>query len=193
MRESEETRGWNGTARISVSSPMIRDRFRYPNTVDENAARLIAGGVVLVSVAYLTTANVVLLAFLAYGFVARVLAGPSFSPLAQFVNRILLPWLSVPAKPVPGPPKRFAQGIGAVLSVGALGSTLAGLNPLATVLVALIAGAATLESVFAFCIGCRIFAVLMSVGLVPASVCEACSDLSKAPLPKRSSTGSSTD
>ena len=171
---------------------MIRDRFRYPNTVDENAARLIAGGVVLVSVAYLTTANVVLLAFLAYGFVARVLAGPSFSPLAQFVNRILLPWLSVPAKPVPGPPKRFAQGIGAVLSVGALGSTLAGLNPLATVLVAVIAGAATLESVFAFCIGCRIFAVLMSVGLVPASVCEACSDLSKAPLPKRSSTGSST-
>lgn len=171
---------------------MIRDRFRYPNTINENAARLIAGGVVLLSVAYLTTGNAALLVFLAYGFVARVLAGPTYSPLAQIVNRILVPRLSIPAKPVPGPPKRFAQGIGAVLSVGALVSLLAGLDALATLLVALIAVAATLESVFAFCIGCRIFTVLMSVGLVPASVCEACNDLSNVPLGERSSSESST-
>ena len=42
----------------------------------------------------------------------------------------------------------------------------------ASVCVALILVAATLESVFASCLGCRIFAVLMRTGVIPTSVCE---------------------
>ena len=37
--------------------------------------------------------------------------------------------------------------------------------------------AATLESVFAFCLGCQVFALLMRVGVIPETVCEACNDL----------------
>jgi hypothetical protein len=37
--------------------------------------------------------------------------------------------------------------------------------------------AATLESVFALCLGCQLFAVLMRVGLVPQATCEACSNI----------------
>ena len=37
--------------------------------------------------------------------------------------------------------------------------------------------AATLESVFAYCLGCKIFTVLMRVGVIPDSVCEECNDL----------------
>jgi hypothetical protein len=37
--------------------------------------------------------------------------------------------------------------------------------------------AATLESVFAFCIGCKIFAVLMRAGVIPPEVCENCNDI----------------
>jgi hypothetical protein len=37
--------------------------------------------------------------------------------------------------------------------------------------------AATLESVFALCIGCRIFAGLMRVGVVPERICLECADL----------------
>ena len=37
--------------------------------------------------------------------------------------------------------------------------------------------AATLESVCALCLGCKIFAVLMRVGVIPESVCEECSDI----------------
>ncbi len=48
----------------------------------------------------------------------------------------------------------------------------------ALVLVAAIGVAATLESVFAYCIGCKVFAVLMRVGVIPPEVCEACNDLS---------------
>jgi hypothetical protein len=80
---------------------------------------------------------------------------------------------------VPGPPKRFAQGIGAVLSVSAAVLALGfGATTAALVLVGLVTAAATLEAAFAFCLGCKIFAVLMRVGVVPRNVCEACNDLS---------------
>lgn len=154
--------------------------FRYPDPVNENAARLIAGAVVVLAVIFLVTGSLIALAALAYGFVARVLTGPTLSPLAQLVNRVVVPRFAVPVKPVPGPPKRFAQGIGAVLSVSGLAAHLGGLDTLAFVLVAAIGVAATLESVFAFCVGCKIFALLMRVGLVPQSMCEACNDLSAA-------------
>ena len=168
-----------------VGPAMKTGLFRYPDPVNENAARLIAGVVVLLVVAYLMTGSLPVLVVLVYGFVARVLTGPTLSPIAQFVNRVVVPLLRVPVKPVPGPPKRFAQGMGAVLSVGALVAHGVGADPLAFVLVAAIGVAATLESAFAFCVGCRIFAMLMAVGLVPQSVCEACNDLSVA----RSSAG----
>lgn len=35
---------------------------------------------------------------------------------------------------------------------------------------------ATLESAFAICVGCAIFAGLMRLGIVPAGTCEACSN-----------------
>ena len=37
---------------------------------------------------------------------------------------------------------------------------------------------ATLESVFALCVGCQIFALLIRAGLIPEEVCEACADIS---------------
>jgi hypothetical protein len=82
---------------------------------------------------------------------------------------------------VPGPPKRFAQGIGATLSVAALVAHLGGAPGVAAVLVAAITAAALLEAGIGFCLGCKIFALLMRAGLVPESVCEACNDLSRRP------------
>ena len=38
----------------------------------------------------------------AYGFVARVLTGPTVSPLGQLVTRVMTTRLGVAAKPVPG-------------------------------------------------------------------------------------------
>ena len=183
--------GGNGVADSVVIDLVFRSIFRYPGLVNENAARLIAAGVVVLVVAYLFSGSWIVLGFLAYGFVARVLTGPTLSPSAQIVNKLLVPRLSIPAKLVPGPPKRFAQGIGATLALGAVIARLAGLEPIALMLVALIGVAATLESVFAFCIGCRIFAGLMAVGLVPASVCEACNNLSMAGKDEHLSTDSS--
>ena len=156
---------------------MLRNLLRYPDPVNENAARVVAAGVVVLVAGYVLTGSWVVLGILTYGFVARVLTGPTLSPWSQVVNRLLVPWFSIPAKLVPGPPKRFAQGIGALLSVGAVVAHASGFDLLAVGLVVLIGIAATLESVFGFCVGCWIFARLMDVGLVPASVCEACNNL----------------
>jgi len=152
--------------------------FAFPNPVNEVSARLVAAGVVVLGVMTIAFDQPWLLLVLAYGFVARVATGPTLSPLGQLVTRVLTPRLPFAPKYVAGPPKRFAQGIGATLSLGAVvayygfGSTGA-----AYALVALIIIAATLESVFALCIGCRIFAALIRLGVIPEEICERCNNL----------------
>jgi hypothetical protein len=156
----------------------MQSLFDFPNPVNEVSARLVAAGVVLMTVVILVFGQHWLLIPLAYGFLARVATGPSLSPLGQLVTRGLTPRLGVEGKPVPGPPKRFAQGIGATLTVSAailyfgFGATTA-----ADVLVGLVLVAATLESVFAYCVGCKIFALLMRAGVIPDDVCEECNDI----------------
>ncbi len=153
--------------------------FTFPNPVNEVSARLVAGGVVLLTLVILVFGQTWLIAPLAYGFVARAFTGPTLSPLGQFVTRVLTPALPVEPRLVAGPPKRFAQAIGASLSVSAAIAQFGfGATTLALVLVGAITAAATLESVFGFCLGCKIFGLLMRAGIIPPEVCESCNDLS---------------
>lgn len=153
--------------------------MRFPNPVDEVAARVVATGVVVMTVLILALGWMWVLVPLSYGFVARVAAGPTLSPLGRLATRVIVPALPVAPRPVDGPPKRFAQGIGAVLSVTAMVSHFGfGATAVAVVLVAAIAVAATLESVFGLCVGCKLFALLIRAGVIPATVCAACADLS---------------
>ena len=152
--------------------------FRFPNPVDEISARLVAGGVVLMCLATVVFDQPWMIAVIGYGFAARVLAGPTLSPLGLFVTRVVRPQLDIPPRPVPGPPKRFAQGMGLVFSIAAailvfgLASRTAGYAALGV-----LAAAAALEAIFGLCLGCRIFAALMRIGIIPRTVCEACSNL----------------
>jgi hypothetical protein len=152
--------------------------FSFPDPVNEVSARLLAAGVVLLSLAAIALDVPWLTAVIAYGFVARVLSGPTLSPLGQLVTRAITPRLHVAARPVPGPPKRFAQAIGATFSVSAAVLALGlGLTTAADVLLGLLIVAATLESVFGLCLGCKAFAALMRWGVVPVEVCERCNDI----------------
>jgi hypothetical protein len=82
-----------------------------------------------------------------------------------------------PPKEVPGPPKRFAQAMGATITTAGSLAWLLGFGTLADVLLAALVVAATLESVFAYCLGCQIFGLLMRAGLVPDEVCAECADI----------------
>ena len=156
--------------------------FSFPNPVNEKAARTVAGGVLALSVLTLVlsltagTGWLWLTVALALGFLARVLTGPKLSPLGQLATRVIAPRLGEPNL-VAGPPKRFAQAIGLVVTGAAAVSTAAGAFGLAQILLGLIIVAATLESVFALCIGCTVFAGLMKLGLIPEETCAACANI----------------
>ena len=139
---------------------------------------MVAAGVVLMAEIILFVGQTWLVAVLAYGFVARVLTGPTLSPLGRVVTDVITPRLPLAARPTAGPPKRFAQGIGATLSTAAAIAHFGfGSATVANVLVAMILVAASLEAFVGFCLGCTIFRGLMRLGVIPETVCEACNNL----------------
>src|SRR5271167_3564920 len=152
----------------------MKDLFSFPNPVNEVSARLVAGGVVILTLATIVFQQPVLLLLIAYGFVARVLTGPTLSPLGQFVTRVVTPRLGLRERVVAGPPKRFAQAMGVAFSVSALILTGLGYWTAAEVVLGLLAGAALLESALGLCLGCKTFTLLMRAGVLPEDVCERC-------------------
>lgn len=148
--------------------------FEFPDPVNETSARLVAAGVVVMGVAFLVFREAWILVPLVYGFVARVLTGPTASPLGQFSVRIATPLaerrFGVTSRQVPGPPKRFAQLIGVVFTVGAAVSWAAGATWLAVVLIVGLVVAASLEAFFAVCLGCIAYSAIWG--------CADCDDIS---------------
>jgi hypothetical protein len=155
--------------------------FRFPNPVNEKAARVVAGAVVVIAVAALATGWRWLLLVLAIGFALRVLAGPRFSPLGLLATKVVAPRLGAP-KLVPGPPKRFAQAMGLTFSLAAaLLAYVFDATTAAWILTGMLAVAAFLESALALCLGCQVFALLMRAGVIPDRVCEDCADIWRRP------------
>lgn len=145
--------------------------FQFPDPVDETSARLVAAGVVVQAVAFMVFREGWLLVPLVYGFLARVAAGPTLSPLGQFVTRLVTPRIGGFHRFVPGPPKRFAQGIGLVFSSVAAVAWSIGAPVVAFVVLGLLVVAATLESAFAVCLGCIAYRFLWE--------CDDCNDISE--------------
>ncbi|MBJ7472687.1 MAG: DUF4395 domain-containing protein [Solirubrobacteraceae bacterium] len=157
---------------------MAHPLLTFPNPVNEVAARVVAGFVALLGLLAVVFQLPWLAPIMAVGFALRVACGPKLSPLGLLATRVIVPRLPFEAKMVSGPPKRFAQTVGLVFTATAtvlffgVGATTAGY-----VLMGGLVAAATLESAFGFCLGCKAFALLMRVGVIPEEVCEACSDI----------------
>lgn len=151
----------------------MAELFGFPNPVNEKAARTVAACVVLLSLLALLPALRWLVVPLAVGFWLRVAAGPRFSPLGLLATRVVAPRLGDP-KPVPGPPKRFAQLIGALVSSTAAICWALGAVGTGQILLGLLIVAAGLESGFGLCLGCLIFGYLMRAGLIAEHICLEC-------------------
>jgi hypothetical protein len=182
MSEDITTAARSGSGGLPVGRGWRARVFSFPNPVNEVSARLVAGGVVLLSLAAIVLDQPWITAVIAYGFVARVMSGPTLSPLGQFVTRVVTPRLPVAERPVAGPPKRFAQAIGATFSISAAVLALGlGQRTAAYAVLGVLIVAATLESAFGLCLGCKVFAALMRAGVIPAEVCERCSNITAHP------------
>jgi hypothetical protein len=153
--------------------------FTFPVVVNEAAVRVTAAGVAVLAAAAVVTRWPALLVVLAYGFCARTAAGPRLSPLALLATRVVAPRLPGPLRLVPGPPKRFAQGIGAVVSLTAVLFAYVVHQPTAAFgLAAMMAVLAFLEAGFRLCVGCLIHARLVRAGVIRSVECADCADIS---------------
>lgn len=157
----------------------VRTLLSFPDPVNETSARLVAAGVVAQAVVFVALREWWVLVPLTFGFLARVATGPTLSPLGQFVTRVATPAVEArrrrrdPAfhsRQVPGPPKRFAQAIGLGFTASASLAWALGAPVVAVVLIGLLAVAATLESVFAICLGCIAYSAIWG--------CADCDDIS---------------
>lgn len=150
----------------------------FPDTVDERAARTVAGGVVALAATALVSDRLWLTGPLAYGFAARVLTGPKLSPLAQLATRVVVPRLSGPPRTVSGSPKRLAQGMGLSLSATAfLLGVVFDRRKAARVVLTILLGAAGLEAFAGVCLACKIFPLLVRAGLVSEKACRDCANV----------------
>jgi hypothetical protein len=149
----------------------LRFVFRFPDPVDETSARLVATGVAIQAIVFLVVREGWLLVPLVYGFLARVLTGPTLSPLGQLVTRVVSPRVPGTHRAVPGPPKRFAQAIGLAVSGAAAIAWSLGWGALAIAAIGVLVAAATLEAVAAICLGCIVYRFLWE--------CEDCDDISE--------------
>jgi hypothetical protein len=150
----------------------------YPSPVNEVAARVTAGGVVILGALALALQLPWLAIVLGVGFLLRVLSGPRFSPLALLASRVIVPRLPWSPRPVAGPPKRFAQLVGLLFALAASVLFYAfALNTAAYVVLGALVLAAILESAFGICLGCKAFALLMRAGVIPPEVCESCNNI----------------
>jgi hypothetical protein len=149
----------------------VRRLFSFPDPVNETSARVVAAGVLVEAALFLTFRQGWLLAPLVYGFAARVLTGPTLSPLGLLATRVITPRLRVDHRYVPGPPKRFAQGIGLAFTGGAALAWALG-APIATyALLGLLVVAASLEASVAICLGCIVYRFFWD--------CPDCNDISE--------------
>ena len=153
----------------------MRRIFSFPNPVNETSARLVATGVVAQAVIFLVFREGWLLAPLAFGFLARVLTGPTLSPLGQFSVRVATPFVErrfgVDSRQVPGPPKRFAQAIGLTFSGVATIGWITGTTWLTFALLAGLMVAASLEAFAGICLGCVAYSAIWG--------CDDCDDISE--------------
>ena len=161
---------------------MARRLIDFPNPVNEVSARIVASGVVVLCLLTIILNLPFMTAVIAAGFIARVLSGPRFSPLGLLATKVITPRLPIEPIWVAGPPKRFAQAIGVAFSVAAAVLAL-GFGEVAAAwwVLAALTVAASLEAYLGICLGCRAFAALMAVGVIPQEVCERCNNISLAP------------
>ena len=158
----------------------IRGIFSFPHPVNEVAARWVAAMVAVLPFTIVLTNLHWLMFWLTYGMLARVLTGPTLSPMGLLATRVLVPRFGNRQKLVAGPPKRFAQFIGLLFAATSLAMTYwFGLEGVAKVLLSILGIFAIMESCLGFCAGCFVFGYLMKLGVIPVETCKKCADIQK--------------
>jgi hypothetical protein len=119
----------------------------------------------LITTAVLATALVTnnLWVIVAQGIVFAIGAfkGPQFTPYAFIYKSLVRPRLNSEFEGEDVRPPQFAQTVGLLFALTAIGGALLGVNAIFIVAVAFALAAAFLNAAFNFCLGCEIYLLLL--------------------------------
>jgi hypothetical protein len=127
--------------------------------IDEKAARLVAGFVVLLTLAASLAPQPLaglILFFLVADFGVRAFSRPRWSLLARISTRILR-GVGVAPRSVDAGPKRFAARIGLGFAVALSGLSVFGVHGAFLAVAGVLGLCALLESTLGFCLGCWVY------------------------------------
>jgi len=128
-------------------------------TVNNRVVRFVAGIVMVIAIVFLINPQWWLFYLLGGDFLLRALGYRRYSPLAT-MGRLLVGVLTLEPQPVNAAPKQFAAGIGVVFALVAGTLALLDLELAAQVVAGGLLGAASLEALLGYCVGCKIYSLL---------------------------------
>ena len=109
----------------------------------------------------LATNNVWVIVAQAVVFAIGAIKGPQFTPYAFIFKTLVKPRLKKAFVSEDVRPPQFAQTVGLLFALTAIGGGLFGVNAIFTIAVAFALGAAFLNAAFNFCLGCEIYLLLL--------------------------------
>jgi hypothetical protein len=133
--------------------------------VNENRVRLTALWVLLLVIISLFINPLPVFIFLMIDFFLRAFNHGKYSPL-NILSGAIVKQFKIPNKPIDQAPKRFAAGIGFVLSAVIILLLLLQFTRSVVALSIVFAGFAFLESFLSFCAGCYVYFFLQRLKLV---------------------------
>jgi disulfide bond formation protein DsbB len=110
-----------------------------------------------------STLTTVLVAVQAVVFGIGAVAGISHTPYSWLFKTLVRPRLAPSAELEDAAPPRFAQGVGLVFAVVALGGYLAGADLVGAIATGFALAAAFLNAVFGLCLGCEMYLLIRRI------------------------------
>jgi len=137
------------------------DSKKNTTIIDARGPRFGAVITTVVLATALATNNLWVIVAQAIVFAIGAFKGPQFTPYAFIYKSIVKPRLKGEAPAEDVRPPQFAQSVGLIFALVAIGGALSGVDAIFTVAVAFALGAAFLNAAFNFCLGCEIYLLLL--------------------------------
>jgi hypothetical protein len=137
------------------------DSKKNSTIIDARGPRFGAVITTVVLATALATNNLWVIVAQAVIFAIGAFKGPQFTPYAFIYKSIVKPRLKGEAPTEDVRPPQFAQSVGLIFALVAIGGALSGVDAIFTVAVAFALGAAFLNAAFNFCLGCEIYLLLL--------------------------------
>jgi hypothetical protein len=155
------TADFPNTQREGFKMTQVSTSTQSTTIIDARGPRFGAVITTVVLATALATNNVWVIVAQGIVFAIGAIKGPQFTPYAFIYKSFVKPRLKSAFVSEDVRPPQFAQTVGLLFALAAIGGSLFGVNAIFTVAVAFALGAAFLNAAFNFCLGCEIYLLLL--------------------------------